>query len=125
MEQNKSFNEHPHPCVGVMYPAFLNDVEPATGRDLPPDGMTLEEIESMVVLRTGRIGYVKFENPQEYAELCEPQWGDVDDMGDLDDDCFGVIYPAILDEIDPLHDSEPEVKIVNAPFDMAKVVCTT
>jgi hypothetical protein len=52
MEQNKSFNEHPHPCAGVMYPAFLNDVEPATGRDLPPDGMTLEEIESMVVLRT-------------------------------------------------------------------------
>ena len=52
MEQNKSFNEHPHPCVGVMYPAFLNDVDPATGRDLPPDGMTLEEIESMVVLRT-------------------------------------------------------------------------
>ena len=37
MEQNKSFNEHPHPCVGVMYPAFLNDVEPAEGRDLPPD----------------------------------------------------------------------------------------
>lgn len=52
MEQNKSFNEHPHPCVGVMYPAFLNDVDPATGRDLPPEGMTLEEIESMVVLRT-------------------------------------------------------------------------
>lgn len=78
MEQNKSFNEHPHPCVGVMYPAFLNDVEPATGRDLPPDGLTLEEIESMVVLRTGRIGYVKFENPYEYIGLCEPQWGDVD-----------------------------------------------
>lgn len=30
-------NEHPHPYVGVMYPAFLNDVEPAEGRDLPPD----------------------------------------------------------------------------------------
>jgi len=75
--------------------------------------------------KEGHIGYVKFENPQEYAELCERQWGDVDDMGDLDDDCFGVIYPAILDEIDPLHDSEPEVEIVNAPFDMAKVICTT
>ena len=45
-------NYHPHPYVGVMYPAFLNDVEPAEGRDLPPDDMTLEEMESMVVLRT-------------------------------------------------------------------------
>lgn len=44
-------NENPHPCVGVMYPAFLNDT-PAEWRDLPPDGLTLEEIESMVVLRT-------------------------------------------------------------------------
>lgn len=49
MEQN--FNENPHPCVGVMYPAFLNDT-PAEWRDLPPDGLTLEETESMVVLRT-------------------------------------------------------------------------
>lgn len=44
-------NEHPHPYVGVMYPAFLNDAA-AEGRDLPPDGLTLEEMESMVVLRT-------------------------------------------------------------------------
>lgn len=51
MEQSRNFNEHPHPCVGVMYPAFLNDT-PAEGRDLPPDGLTLEETESMVVLRT-------------------------------------------------------------------------
>lgn len=52
MEQSRNFNEHPHPCVGVMYPAFLDDVAPAEGRDLPPDGLTLEEMESMVVLRT-------------------------------------------------------------------------
>ena len=52
MEQSRNFNEHPHPCVGVMYPAFLDDVAAAEGRDLPPDGMTLEEMESMVVLRT-------------------------------------------------------------------------
>ena len=49
MEQN--FNENPHPCVGVMYPAILNDT-PAEWRDLPPDGLTMEETESMVVLRT-------------------------------------------------------------------------
>ena len=48
---SKSKND-PHPYVGVMYPAFLNDAAPAEWRDLPPDGLTLEETESMVVLRT-------------------------------------------------------------------------
>lgn len=90
MEQN--FNENPHPCVGVMYPAFLNDT-PAEWRDLPPDGLTLEETESMVVLRT------------------------------VDDYEFGVIYPAVLDELDPLDDGE--VEIVDEPFDMSKVICST
>lgn len=89
MEQK--FNENPHPCVGVMYPAFLNDVEPATGRDLPPDGMTLEEIESMVVLRTkrvitpddyplpkeGTVGYVKVEK-RNYERKLEPKLFEVD-----------------------------------------------
>jgi len=92
MEQNKSFNEHPHPCVGVMYPAFLNDVEPATGRDLPPDGMTLEEIENMVVTvnepfdmskvinpddyplpKEGTVGYVKIESVNYEGERPEPR----------------------------------------------------
>ena len=41
----------------------------------------------------------------------------------MDDDCFGVIYPAILDEIDPLDDGE--VRTINAPFDVSKVICTT
>lgn len=82
MEQSRNFNEHPHPCVGVMYPAFLDDVAPAEGRDLPPDGLSLEE-----------------------------------------EDCFGVIYPAILDEIEPQDDGE--VMVINKPFDMSKVICTT
>lgn len=29
--------------------------------------------------KEGHIGYVKFENPQEYAELCEPRFFDVDE----------------------------------------------
>ena len=58
MEQNKNFNEHPHPCVGVMYPAFLNDVAPASWRDLPPDDMTLEEMESMVPFVTDYCPYL-------------------------------------------------------------------
>lgn len=91
MEQK--FNENPHPCVGVMYPAFLNDVEPATGRDLPLDGMTLEEIESMVVLRTkcvitpddyplpkeGTVGYVKVESKRYEGPELKPRWFDVDE----------------------------------------------
>lgn len=42
-----------------------------------------------------------------------------------DDDCFGVIYPAFLDKIDPLDNGEVEVRTINAPFDMSKVICTT
>jgi len=98
MEQNKSFNEHPHPCVGVMYPAFLNDVDPATGRDLPPDGMTLEEIESMVVTvnepfdmskvinpddyplpKEGTVGYVKVEREHYEGPELKPRLFKVDD----------------------------------------------
>ena len=39
------------------------------------------------------------------------------------DDCFGVIYPAFLDKIDPL--DEGEVKTIKKPFDMSRVICTT
>ena len=90
MEQN--FNENPHPCVGVMYPAFLNDT-PAEWRDLPPDGLTTEETESMVVLRTkrvitpddyplpkeGHIGYVKVESKHYEGPELKPRWFDVDE----------------------------------------------
>ena len=79
MEKNKSFNEHPHPCVGVMYPTFLNDVEPATGRDLPPDGLTLEEIEGMTILRTGTVGYVKVEREHYEGPELKPRLFKVDD----------------------------------------------
>ena len=44
MEQS-NFNENPHPCVGVMYPAFLDEMEPMVGRDLPPDGMECDNPE--------------------------------------------------------------------------------
>ena len=39
------------------------------------------------------------------------------------DDCFGVVCPAILDEIDPL--DEGEVVTVNKPFDSSKVLFST
>ena len=33
--------------------------------------------ENLTIPKTGRIGYVKFENPYEYIGLCEPRFFDV------------------------------------------------
>ena len=52
------------------------------------------------------------------------EWRDLPPDGPtMEEDVFGVIYPAVLDELDPLDDGE--VEIVDEPFDMSKVICST
>ena len=104
MEQK--FNDELMTTVGYFSPCMEDeemDSEVVTVNEAFRPKCVIEPV-LMPIPKEGHIGYVKFENPQEYAELCEPQWGDVDDFKDMSDEELADLG-KLRDDAGRIHDA--------------------